>query len=359
MNIGYFLLDIERIKCMACQELMRYLLKPGWQNIVYHKAEKEVSSGQHRDNYLMPLTSMKRIGVDKYDVLDMDLSFIRVVVFYIDRVLSITLNPKTKNYLVQLIDDRNENLGHRNYNESVEDLHKRGILALENLKRFVNLVSTSETDINDSFRKEYQRRYLEEIDDLYSKFDFACNHEIHIRNEINEDISELLRSEEQGEELFTKTWIAIYCDKYSKKTKNSTVILNQTIDNLEENRDHGRIRKLIDNLEENKRIENCFLKGASDKGIGKAHLPSAKAFFFEGNYLESSRRIEKQYPGFQNVKLEDAFFLVQLVNESRKENNRNAIPENRITMIIDCLKKQGYSIMESENNQLKLQTQNS
>ncbi len=139
--------DVVKLRCNACQDFLRMILKGGWQQSLYNKAQYEVSNEtKFKDKYIATYEKMRDTGIDSYSVDDMDVTLISELV--IGKFVGIEeVQPNTRKALVQLRDDRNLT-NHSNENEEPDELYLRGLLALCNLRFFIRAVDKNETTIS-------------------------------------------------------------------------------------------------------------------------------------------------------------------------------------------------------------------
>lgn len=209
MDVRNRMADVVKLRCNACQDFMKFVLKEGWQEELYEIARDAVEKKHHADNYISAYEKMRTIGVLNYSVEDMDVSFITTIVQYCRSLVSV--NNNTVKALVTLKNDRNVT-NHSDENEEPEELYLRALLSLCDLRIFIRTVDREEIKaIDDETRMEYRQKYLGLIDDLQDLLDEERIELIQKKKERKKYIQCILDSEDPKE-----TWIKLM-EMYLKK----------------------------------------------------------------------------------------------------------------------------------------------
>jgi len=192
-DIRYRLEDVAILRTKACQDFLRMVLKPGWQNNLFEKAESSKYDRNHDARY-WPLyqsayNRMRDYGVENYSVDDMDMTIMTQIVLYNPKMVS--LQKETKDLFKNLRENRNDK-SHLAENEQVEELFLEGILSLYNLKKFVRAVDDNELFIEIEERSAYRKKYIKEIDELKSSLDEERINVIQIGIEVDKDIQRII-----------------------------------------------------------------------------------------------------------------------------------------------------------------------
>lgn len=249
MNIRNRMADVEKLRCNICQDFLKLIIQPGWQQVLYDKAKKEVdTNSKFKDKYIAAYRKMRDIGIDHYSIDDMDVTFISEILSWGCTSVACT-QVQTRNALKQLREDRNLN-GHSSENETSKELYWRAHSALDNLNKFVQTVDEYETVIDDAKRLDYRQKYIPKIKELRNILE-----DEHIRSEsIQKDIQKILSGKLEWNKAYKK-----YMNSHWKEEKD---------------------------------IYFEFIVSASDAGIPSAHSLAAQYFIYEKNLHETEKRLQ-------------------------------------------------------------------
>ena len=105
MDIRNRMNDIVALRCHVCQAFLKMVLVPDWKEKLYRETQNAVERNSYKDNYIEAYNKMRDLGLEKYDVDCMDVSFISVIVFYCRGIAP--AEKRTKDALKKLTEDRN------------------------------------------------------------------------------------------------------------------------------------------------------------------------------------------------------------------------------------------------------------
>lgn len=217
MDVRNRMADVVKLRCNACQDFLKLVIRPNWQQNLYNKAEKEVTNNtKYKDKYIAVYEKMRDIGIENYSVDDMDVTFISEMVYGCRNI--VPTEKETKKAITQLKADRNLT-NHSNENEDQEELYLRGLLALCNLRNFVRIVDKAETSIDDDTRIQYRRDYIAKIEDLKTLLDDERIELIKRDKDMRADIEKVLNANDGG-----RTWATVnnaYFDRCFKINKDA------------------------------------------------------------------------------------------------------------------------------------------
>lgn len=217
MDVRNRMADVVKLRCNACQDFLKLVIRPNWQQNLYNKAEKEVTNNtKYKDKYIAVYEKMRDIGIENYSVDDMDVTFISEMVYGCRNI--VPTEKETKKAIAQLKADRNLT-NHSNENEDQEELYLRGLLALCNLRNFVRIVDKAETSIDDDTRIQYRRDYIAKIEDLKTLLDDERIELIKRDKDMRADIEKVLNANDGG-----RTWATVnnaYFDRCFKINKDA------------------------------------------------------------------------------------------------------------------------------------------
>lgn len=315
MNVRNRMVDVVKLRCNACQDFLKMIIVEGWQQIIYNKAKKEVdTNGRFKDKYISAYEKMREIGIDNYNIDNMDVTFISEIVHGC-RIIAPT-NEKTRIAIEQLTEDRNLT-NHSNENEEDEELYLRGLLALCNLKDFVRAVDKYETNIGDEKRIEYRSKYSKRIDDLKDILDEERICLIQKRKDIECDIRRILDCNDEKQRL--NVWCKLselYMDRYWK-------------------------------IEKNYERYGEFMVKASDAGIKEAHGNAANYFFLiKKDYAEGERKLYMLFESAKVLPACDAKFIIDMINYYLDQDNE--LTEG-MDKLINQIIEQGYPVEKNED----------
>lgn len=280
MDVRNRMADVVKLRCNACQDFLKMIIKQGWQQVLYDKAKDEVdNNGRYKDKYIAVYEKMRDIGIDNYRVDDMDVTFISEILHRCSNIAFV--QKRTKNAMQQLTEDRNLT-NHSSENEEPEELYLRGLLSLCNLKNFVRTIDKYELSISDVDRLEYRKKYLAKIEELKDLLDEECIVLVQKNKDIDRDIQTILESKD-----ILNTWCDIsklYMDRYWKLEK-----------------DYDRY--------------NEFMLRASDAGIAQAHSHAAEYFFLvRKDYEEAEKRLYMMYSVSEKSDVYTMKTIIDMIN---------------------------------------------
>lgn len=313
MDVRNRMADVVKLRCNACQDFLRMILKTGWQQLLYNKAQYEVfNKTRYKDKYVATYEKMRDGGVDNYSVDDMDVTLITELVIAKFNGMD-AVQKSTKDALIKLKDDRNLT-DHSNENEEPDELYLRGLLALCNLRFFIRTVDKDEVTISDNDRLSYRQKYIVEIDSLKSILDEERIELIQCNKAIDRDIQRVLDSIDPQ-----KTWLdidKIYTDRYWKLEKNPQKYYN-------------------------------FIVRASDAGIPYAHYDAVSYFhLFIKDYTELERRLIMLYHSKPNLSKFEVKHIITAINALIKNGYEMTSGLNEI---INSFLKKGYKIEKTSD----------
>ena len=195
--------DVAKLRCNACQEFLKMVIKPNWQQRLYDIAKEAIEHNRYADNYRPAYEKMRNIGIENYSIDEMDVTFITQVVCFCSSIVSV--QKQTKDALTKLRDDRNLT-NHSNENEEDEELYLRCLLSLCNLRSFVKAVDKFEINIDDADRLNYRNKYIPQIEELMDILDEERIALIQRTKDITKDINRLLSCSDD------ETRLRMWCD---------------------------------------------------------------------------------------------------------------------------------------------------
>ena len=169
MDIRNRMHDVVKLRCNACQDFLRMVIVPNWQQSLYNKAKYEVTtSTKLKNKYIPAYEKMRDFGIEEYSIDDMDVTFISELLYSCPEIAP--SDKRTKMAMSTLTDNRNAQ-DHSGENEDDEELYLRGLLDLVNLRNFIRTVDKYETTISDEKRLNFRKDYAKKIDDLKDLLD--------------------------------------------------------------------------------------------------------------------------------------------------------------------------------------------
>lgn len=298
MNIRNRMADVEKLRCNICQDFLKLIIQPGWQQVLYNKAKEEVDkNSKFKDKYIAAYRKMRDIGIDHYSIDDMDVTFIYEILSWGCTSVA-RAKVQTKNALKQLREDRNLN-GHSSENETSKELYLRAFSALNNFKSFVQTVDDYETDIDNAKRLDYRQKYIPKIEELLNIL-----YDEYIRSEnIRKDIERILSGKLE--------W-------------------------------HNALKKYTDNYwKEEKDIYFEFLVRASDARIPSAHSLAADFFLtINNNPIEAEKRLQMAVESCKEYY--QAREIIHDINACIKING--GLTTDSIKKLVDDIKAKGFLV---------------
>ncbi len=310
MDIRNRMDDVVTLRTHALQDFLRLILDENWRNYINRRVKDEVeNNGSHKSNYISAYEKIRDIGLANYDVEDMDVSFIYVVINFCPAIAKTM--PKTREALRKLTEDRNAT-GHSSANESKEELYRRGLFDLNNLQDFIKTVDTVEIRIDESDRLAYRQKYIKEIDKLMELLDNERIELIQRKNDLNKDIQRILSSDNPF--IAWHETMGLYMERFLKQEK-----------------DYEKYAE--------------FIIAASDAGIAQAHDLAIHWFIVKNNYPEAERRVKILFDTFKELSPYEAKSIIDILNTILLR--KKSISEE-MKQLVEQIRKQGYSVEVTE-----------
>lgn len=306
--------DVAKLRCNACQEFLKMVIKPNWQQRLYDIAKEAIEHNRYADNYRPAYEKMRDIGIENYSIDEMDITFITQVVCFCSSIVSV--QKQTKDALTKLRDDRNLT-NHSNENEEDEELYLRGLLSLCNLRSFVKAVDKFEINIDDADRLNYRNKYIPQIEELMDILDEERIALIQRTKDITKDINRLLSCSDD------ETRLRMWCD----------------ISKLYMDREWK--------LDKNPERYNEFIVMASDAGIPEAHINAAIYFLnIKKDYVEMERRLQMMFDSRDRLTAGNVHSIIESINWYVTTGNNITVGMNEMADRIIAL---GFPVEKQED----------
>lgn len=325
MDVRNRMADVTALRCKMCQGFLKLILKDGWQNELYQKAEKEIK-GQTRfkDKYIPVYENMRDKGIENFYVDDMDITIINELVNAGNAGSFSAIKrcqKPTQTALKSLTSDRNLS-NHLNENEDPEELYLHGLISLINLRDFVRTVDKTETDIDNEKRLAFRQEYMPAIEQLKNLLDSERIELVQQEKAMRNDIQKILDSNNPME-----MWANI-----------AGLYLERTI-----------------SVDKGSDIYYKFAVLASDAGLKYAYESAAYYYiWFTKDYKEFERRLFILFNEPEMTMNNKAYALTKLINQYIRLGNT---PTNGMIQILDEIDKGGYPVTLMEDGRYSLPDQ--
>lgn len=309
MNVRNRMADVAKLRCNVCQDFLEMVITPGWQQKLYNKAKDAVENKKYADNYIAAYEKMRNYGIDKYKIVDMDVSIIIQIVRFCKEI--VTVKSLTKDAIIKLKEDRNEN-DHSTHNEKDEELYLRGLLALCDIRDFIRTVDRYEDSIPDEKRREFREKYIYMLDELQDTLDDERISLIQSRKEMIKDIKKIIESSDSD-----STWTEInglYLNRFMKVNKN------------------------IDSY-------NQFLFEAAEAGVEQAYSALADSYYIREKYDDAEYYLHLLYQ-LKDRNRHDVHSMMCLADIYFKGLSKRTGDGHEV---IKKLISEGYNIIKSED----------
>jgi len=314
MEIRNRMPDVVKLRCNACQEFLKMVIKHNWQQRLYDIAKEAIEHNRYADNYRPAYEKMRDIGIENYSIDEMDVTFITQVVCFCSSIVSV--QKQTKDALTKLRDDRNLT-NHSNENEEDEELYLRCLLSLCNLRSFVKAVDKFEINIDDAYRLNYRNKYIPQIEELMDILDEERIALIQRTKDIIKDINRLLSCSDD------ETRLRMWCD----------------ISKLYMDREWK--------LDKNPERYNEFIVMASDAGIPEAHINAAIYFLnIKKDYVEMERRLQMMFDSRDRLTAGNVHSIIESINWYVTTGNNITVGMNEMADRIIAL---GFPVEKQED----------
>lgn len=213
--------EIKDLIQIALQDFLDLIVKDKWQDKLYLKAKNAVNNNIRRTKYKnVYITLDKMDDKSKFKTKDMDTTLIVEVTYYddlgnkdqknkTDRFVKIT--PKTQIAIYNLSQARNS-LSHKSGNESSKKLYKNGLVALQHLSDFIEIVDCYELSIDELKRNTFKKKFEKPIEKLNDLLEVAHT-QIKLTEKIQNDIQHISESSNPDQ-----AWLTI-SDPYYRNWK--------------------------------------------------------------------------------------------------------------------------------------------
>lgn len=317
MNIRNRKADVAKLRCNVCQDFLKLVMKEGWQQILYKKAEGEIKKEiakkpNYAINYRGAYEKMRDVGIDNYKFEDMDITIMNQIINYMPELVSIHNN--IKKIFIDILDDR-KIYSHSHENESDEELFLQELLALYHLKYYVKSLDDITIDIPDRIKLEYRQKYVNAITELIDKLDEERIELVQIYKDMDKDIQLVLNCEDEKERH--NKWCSVW-EKQFKACYGSI--------------GHHDISRHFD-----------FFKRASDAGIKEAYLDTLYFYVSKKDFENLEQNIILIYKTYEPTKI--AYKVIDSINEFVK--NQVELTDN-LKNIINELKQKGCKITQNK-----------
>ena len=300
--------EVVKLRCNACQDFLRMVIIPEWRGHVYEAAQTNIT-GKYRDKYVAVYDKMREKGLEKYDIDDMDVTFISQIINFHDKIAP--AKKETREAIRQLAIDRNVT-SHSSENEADEELYQRGLLALCNLTRFVGIVDREETTIDDKQRLAYHRKYDEKITELKRILDEERISIVQREKSMEMDIKKILESDDP-----LKKWVEFF-GLYMDRCK----------------------------IDRDLSLLNAFALKASDMKVTYAHACAIDYQLSEKKFEEVERRLLMLYHAYEFTPTYECKIIVDSIDKCLRSGY--PLTEN-FNQMITGLMNQGYNITNNED----------
>lgn len=307
MDVRNRMADISKLRCNICQDFLRMIARPNWQQRLYDKAKYAIESGAgYKDKYIPAYEKMRDIGVEQYSIDDMDVTLIAEVLHNLRDVFSAT--DKIRYSITGIKADRNVK-GHSNENEDPEELYLQGLLDLVNLRKLVVDIDKFEVNIADEVRLDFRRKYIPLVDNLKMTLDDERMDSLQAAKQIDRDIAKILKSNDPS-----ATWLQVWGLYMNREWK----------------------------LEKNPQGFNNFIVKASDAGVPQAHEGAMDYFLIiRKDYAEAERRMLMMINAHERLSGDKVKSILYAINTYMLQGNLATV---EMQSVIERIKGQGYNI---------------
>lgn len=325
MEIRNRMPDVIKLRTNACQDLLKMIIQPGWQQSLYNNAEQVVNGNSNslRNTYIHAYHKMRdtQNGISSYSVEDMDVTLICTIVTYWNSSSNYDANyaPLCRDSIqaLRVLRENRNVTNHSSENEDADELYLRALLSLVNLRRFINVIDEKETKIPDHKRLAYRQEYIEKIKNLMSLIDDERIELVQRFKEFDRHI-ELIKQSENPKETWGK--ISGYYDQ--------------------------RVEANVFNNNDLKEY-NMFFTRASDAGIVYAHHYAALLeFSTERSPNKGLRRLRMILDAYAELPKDEVSFIVSCINKVLGKGYK--LTDEMSNIISDVIKR-GYNIQQTDD----------
>lgn len=125
---------------------------------------KKGATGEHKVNYVAANDKIRAVGMDKYEITDMDTTIISTLILYEQNVTMHKVNSRIRSIVNSVNEDR-KYFAHQNGNESDLELYHHIVVAVNNMFKLASAVD-DDIVLHDNARITYCRKYTEQLGDI-------------------------------------------------------------------------------------------------------------------------------------------------------------------------------------------------
>ncbi len=232
-----------------------------WKNKVESCVKKGVV-GKYKVNYAAANDKIRALGIEKYEIEDMDTTIISTIILYERDVTMHEVKSRIRGVVNSVNEDR-KYFAHQNGNETDLELYHRMVVAVNNMFKLASAVD-DDVLLHDNARITYRRKYTEQLSDILES--------------IEEDRYELFKEQERIR--------TIEKDVFALKTTNN---FNYVWKRL--------IEKYLGDWSldsESRRNYYEFIIKAADAGIQRAYV-NVGNFYFDGELGQIDYKKAEEY----------------------------------------------------------------
>lgn len=320
--------DVDRLKCIVCQDFLRMIVVPNWQPLIMQHCANEINKKTYADKYREAYSKMRDKG-SAYSVEDMDVTFICTIVNYAQQIIKYRISPNTRSYLKLIQEDRNETQGHTSFNEEQEELYLNCLLSLCKLGSFVKTVDKYDTDIDSNIRLSFRKKSLAAIDELKDTIDKERIDSIYKHKKVDADVQQILDD---------------YAEIDRRGMLNKPYHKGRVFDK--------KFRLYMDGFKTDEGYElfGEFVVKASEAGITDADSHAAHYLLStEDRYCEGLHLLLKLYRQGERIDYSSALEVERTINYHLKKEKALT---NDMNEIIKLIKEAGYIVEKNPENGL-------
>lgn len=125
---------------------------------------KKGAAGEHKASYAAANDKIRAVGIDKYEIIDMDTTIISTLILYEQEVTMHKVNNRIRSVINSVNEDR-KYFAHPNGNESDLELYHHMIVAVNNMIKLASVVD-GDIALDDNDRIIYRRKHTEQLCDM-------------------------------------------------------------------------------------------------------------------------------------------------------------------------------------------------
>lgn len=213
MNIQNRSADVKKLCTNALQDFLKLVIKADWKNDFYNICNKNCPKGKYCSNYSGAYEKILEDGLEKYDIRQMDITLICVLLEFNTNLLNYKLDDNTLEIVRFLRESRNFE-SHLSTNEEDEELYMEALIYLYKMKMFLKSIIRSSKIPKTEEKMKFYQKYIKNVSELMFKIDDERFELVAKYKQFQKDVDQILNARNENK---YETYSNI-CESYRAKS---------------------------------------------------------------------------------------------------------------------------------------------